>query len=86
MAYDFWTVQGLEGKRVKMRFDDEHEVIALLLSATTDCDGSRHLIYDAVEWTNEAQTYDGGAGSCYYADAKTLVSIQAAGEPIAGTA
>ncbi len=69
-----------------MRFDDGHEVVALLLSATEDLDGSQHLIYDAVEWTNEAETYGGGLGTCYYADAGTLVSIRPAGDTRAGTA
>jgi hypothetical protein len=40
----FAEVGALEGRRVKMRFDDGHEVIALLLSATTETDGSQHLI------------------------------------------
>ena len=69
-----------------MHFDDGHQVIALLLSATQDGDGSRHLVYDAVEWANQADTYGGGRGTCYYADAATLVSIEPAEEPLAGTA
>ena len=85
MGISFHAVQELEGARVRMRFDDGHEVVATLLSATTDTDGSRHLIYDAVEWANEAETYGGGTGTCYYAEAATLISIEPAGEPFAGT-
>ena len=82
----FQTARELAGQRVAMCFIDGHEVIAVLLSATTDTDGSKHLIYDAVEWTNEAETYGGGRGTCYYADATSLVSIRPAGETLAGTA
>ncbi len=81
----FHAVQELEGARVRMRFDDGHEVVATLLSAITDIDGSQHLIYDAVEWTNQAETYGGSVGTCYYAEAATLTSIEPAGAPFAGT-
>ncbi len=84
MAPSFRAVQDLVGTRVRMHFDDEHEVVAKLLSATTDMDGSRHLIYDAVEWANQAETYGGGTGTCYYAAAETLISIEPAGESFAG--
>ena len=80
MANAFGSARELAGERVRMRFDDGHEVVALLLSATTDTDGTQHLIYDAVEWTSEANTYGGGEGTCYYADGRTLTSIERAGE------
>ncbi len=86
MPVEFKTIRAQEGRRVLMRFDDGHEVIALLLSATEDFDGSRHLIYDAVEWANQNETYGGGPGTCYYARGETLVSIEPAGEPRAGVA
>lgn len=76
----FQSARKLAGERVRMRFDDGHEVVALLLSATTDMDGTEHLIYDAVEWTSEENTYGGGAGTCYYADGRTLASIDRAGD------
>ena len=84
MAISFRSAQALEGARVRMRFDDGHEVVATLLSATTDTDGSRHLIYDAVEWANQVETYGGGTGTCYYAEAATLISIEPAGDRLAG--
>lgn len=80
MTNAFQTARKLGGERVRMRFDDGHEVVALLLSATTDMDGSQHLIYDAVEWTSEENTYGGGVGTCYYADGRTLESIKRAGD------
>lgn len=83
---DFNAVKTLAGNRVSMRFNDGHAVIALLLAVTQDPDGSRHLVYDAVEWTNEAGTYGGGPGTGYYANADTLVSIEPAGDPRAGAA
>ena len=84
MAASFHAAQVLEGARVRMRFDDGHEVVATLLSATTDRDGSQHLIYDAVEWANQADTYGGSVGTCYYAEAGTLISIEPAGDLLAG--
>ena len=84
MATEFASIKRLEDKRVFMRFDDGHEVVARLLSATEDLDGSQHLIYDAVEWTNQADPYGGGPGTGYYAGAETLV--EPAKEPRAGTA
>ena len=84
MVISFRTAQDLEGARVRMRFDDGHEVVATLLNATIDRDGSQHLIYDAIEWANQAGTYGGGAGTCYYAEAGTLLSLEPAGDPLAG--
>ena len=86
MRPEFAAIKLLENNRVLMRFNDGHEVIAVLLSATKDRDGSQHLLYEAVEWTNQAETYGGGRGTCYYADVRTLVSIGPAGETLAGTA
>ena len=80
MTNAFGSARELAGERVRMRFEDGHEVVALLLSATTDTDGTQHLIYDAVEWTSEENTYGGGAGTCYYSDGQTLTSIERAGE------
>ena len=86
MSTQFEIARELEGRRVALHFNDGHQVIAVLLSATTDADGSQHLIYDAVEWTNEAETYGGGRGTSYYANAGTLVSVRTAGDTLAGTA
>jgi len=68
-------VRKLQGERVRMYFDDGREVVALLLCATKDIDGSKHLVYDKVEsgLSGEAGT---GATGCSYADAKTLMKIE----------
>ncbi len=71
----FAEVAALEGRRVKMRFDDGHEVIARLLSATTDIDGGQHLIYDQIEWSSQPNTYAEKEPSGFYAEGETLVSI-----------
>ena len=55
MPVSFERMRSFENRRVIMRFDDDHEVIARLLSATEDMDGSHHLIYDncvALPWTD----------------------------------
>lgn len=85
MADLFADVTALEGRRVKMRFDDGHEVIARLLSATTDIDGGQHLIYDKVEWSSDPHTYEEQGNSGFYAEGETLISIDWQKEDDAGT-
>ena len=84
MTYNLQTLRQLQDQRVRMCFTDGHQVVALLLSATEDLDGSLHLVYDSVQWTNQpGVTYGGGPGTAYYAQADTLLSIEPAGEPLA---
>ncbi len=78
MAEEFRAAKEMEGERVKMSFSDGHEVVGVLFSATTDMDGSQHLIFGDVEWSSEAGSYDGSANTCYYEDGKTLTSIERA--------
>jgi hypothetical protein len=77
MAATFKEVRKLQGERVRMQFDDGREIVAVLLCATKDIDGSKHLIYDKVEAGLPAPTGTGATG-CSYADAKTLVKIEPA--------
>jgi hypothetical protein len=78
MATAFKEARKFQGERVRMHFDDGREVVALLLCATKDVDGSRHLIYDKVEPVSGAETGGAGAIGCLYADARSLVNIEAA--------
>jgi hypothetical protein len=78
MATTFKEVRKFQGERVRMQFDDGREVVALLLCATKDIDGSKHLIYGKVESVSDVETCGSGATGCFYADGKTLVSIEAA--------
>jgi hypothetical protein len=78
MATRFKEIRELQGKRVRMQFDDGREVVALLLCATKDVDGSKHLIYGNVESASGAGVSVAGATGCFYANAKTLVNIQLA--------
>ena len=48
---EFVDLRPLHGRRVRIKFYDEQEVAARLISATVDLDGSSHLIYDTVEWS-----------------------------------
>jgi hypothetical protein len=75
MAATFKEVRKLQGERVRMHFDDGREVVAQLLCATKDIDGSRHLIYDKVE-SGEGAEIVGDGGGCCCADAKALVYIE----------
>jgi hypothetical protein len=77
MASAFKEVRKLQGERVRMHFDDGREIVALLLCATKDIDGSKHLIYDKVESGSLAQSGASPTG-CFYADGKTLVKIEPA--------
>ncbi|HEY4380789.1 MAG TPA: hypothetical protein VGN01_10625 [Acidobacteriaceae bacterium] len=58
-----------------MQFDDGREVVALLLCATKDIDGSKHMIFDKVE-SEAPESRDSSSAGCFYADAKTLVKIE----------
>jgi hypothetical protein len=75
MTAAFKGIRKLQGERVRMMFDDGREVVAQLLCATRDMDGSRHLIYDKVESGEPAEGSQDGS-KCFYADAKTLVGIE----------
>jgi hypothetical protein len=78
MAPTFKEVRKFQGERVRMYFDDGRVVVAELLCATKDINGSKHLIYDKVESGAGAEIVgDGASGSCY-ADAKTLLHIESA--------
>lgn len=77
MIATFKEVRRLQGERVRMRFDDGREVVAVLLCATRDMDGSKHLIYDKVE-SGSPTPAAGDATGCFYADARTLVHIERA--------
>jgi small nuclear ribonucleoprotein (snRNP)-like protein len=46
---EFKALKDFEDRRVRMLFTDGQEVVATLISITTDLDESRHLIYDRVE-------------------------------------
>jgi len=73
---EFKALKGLEDRRVRMAFSDGQEVIAELVSVTTDLDESRHLIYDKVEWSALPHS-DCGAGA-YYSRGEELVSCSLA--------
>jgi hypothetical protein len=75
MASTFKEIRKLQGERVRMQFDDGREVVAVLLCATKDMDGSKHLIYDKVESDAPEHAPAEHAG-CFYADARTLVHIE----------
>lgn len=76
MAAIFKEVRKLQGERVRMYFDDGREVVAVLLCATKDIDGSKHLIYDKVESGEGAEIVGDEVSGCCYADAKALVYIE----------
>jgi hypothetical protein len=69
---EFKSLSGLEGQRVRMIFTDGQEVVATLVSVSTDLDDSRHLIYDRVEWSALPHVNRGDAA--YYAPGEELVS------------
>ena len=61
-----------------MIFTDGQEVVATLVSVTTDLDESRHVIYDRVEWS--ALPHLNRANEAYYAPGEELVSCTLAAE------
>jgi hypothetical protein len=72
----FKDARKLQGERVRMQFDDGREIVATLLCATKDIDGSKHLIYDNVESVSRSEISVSGSSGCFYADANTLVRVE----------
>ena len=73
---DFKALKSLEDKRVRMLFADGQEVVATLVSVTTDFDESCHLIYDRVEWSALPHADRGVAA--YYSSGEELLSCRMA--------
>ena len=46
---EFKSLRDLQDKRVRMIFEDGEEIVATLVSISTDMDDSRHVIYEKVE-------------------------------------
>jgi hypothetical protein len=83
MAVPFSRMQELVDQRVRMVFRDQkgtQELIATLLFATEDMDGSQHLIYDKVEWTSVPPAFVSAKDSAFHTEGELLVSIEAAPE------
>jgi len=76
MPVPFSRMVECQDKRVKMRFDDDHECIATLLFATQDMGGSLHLIYDKVEWANDPRELASAKDSTVHAEGESLMSIE----------
>ena len=77
---EFKGLRGLEDRRVRMIFTDGQEVVATLVSVTTDFDESRHLVYDKVEWS--ALPHTKRDTEAYYARGEDLVSCSVALENV----
>jgi hypothetical protein len=75
MPISFSRMRECQDKRVKMCFDDGIELIALLVSASQDMDGSLHLIYDKVEWANDTRALANMQGKALYSPGESLISI-----------
>jgi hypothetical protein len=69
---EFKALKVCEDRRVRMIFTDGQEVIATLVSVTTDLDESRHLIYDRVEWS--ALPHVDRGTEAYYSRGEELLS------------
>jgi hypothetical protein len=72
---EFKALKRLEDRRVRMNFIDGQEVIATLISVTTDLDESQHLIYDKVE-SSALPHADADAG-VHYSSGEDFVSCSA---------
>jgi hypothetical protein len=73
---EFKALKSLDDDRVRMIFIDGQEVIATLVSVTTDLHESRHLIYERVEWSALPHADRGAAA--YYSRGEELVSCSLA--------
>jgi len=79
MEYSLDELRRFQDKQVKMRFDDGHEVVATLMNASQDLDGSLHLVYDRVVWANDPTEFANAQGSCCHAEGESLESIEETG-------
>jgi hypothetical protein len=68
---EFLELRALQDRRVQMTFSDGQVLIATLLSVTSDFDGSRHLVYDKVEWSALSHP-ESTSGACYAAGEQLL--------------
>jgi hypothetical protein len=78
---EFKALRALQDQRVRLTFSDGQEVIATLLSITTDLDDSRHVIYEKVEWS--ALPHINLESGAYYSAGEEVVSCYALDNAIA---
>jgi hypothetical protein len=69
---EFKALKNFEDRRVRMRFADGQEIVATLLSITTDLDESRHLIYERVE--SSSLPHANRDAAAYYSPGEEVVS------------
>jgi hypothetical protein len=70
---EFRGLKKFEDQRVRMTFADGEEIVATLLSITTDLDESQHLIYEKVEQSTVARPNLDAAGG-YHSPGEQLIS------------
>jgi hypothetical protein len=59
-----------------MRFDDDYECVAVFISASQDFDGSLHVVYDKVEWSNDPRHLATTGNSAFHVPGEAVVSIE----------
>jgi hypothetical protein len=69
---EFQALRVLQDQRVRMTFSDGQVLTATLVSITTDLDGSRHVVYDKVAWSD--LSHPEGEDGAYYTAGEGLVS------------
>ncbi|MBB5315440.1 hypothetical protein HDF09_000090 [Edaphobacter lichenicola] len=72
---EFKNLKKFEDQRVRMTFADGAEIIATLLSITTDSDESRHLVYREVEQSTVPHVPHENLGG-YYSPGEQLLSCK----------
>ena len=72
----FERLKLLQDRYVKLVFADGRFAICKLFSATTDIDGSQHVVYEDVDGTSSAvHTIPGGS---FYVSGEEIVSFESA--------
>jgi hypothetical protein len=79
MPFSLEYLRSFESKRVRISFDDDCEVIATLVSASQDFDGSLHVVYDRVTWANDPRELATAKDCTCYAEGESLTSISEVG-------
>jgi hypothetical protein len=75
----FDRMREMEGRQVRLAFDDGHVVEARLMSASRDADGSLHLVYDHVEQATHPHPYTFQPDDTYYSEGERLVGLEPLG-------
>ena len=78
MPVSYSQMREFQDRRVRIVVNDGDVFVATVLSATQDMDGSTHLIYDRVEWTNDPRKGAPDKRVAWHLEGEDIASIEQA--------